>query len=284
MTLWIPGAKGLVGATLAEIAGSCLTTGREVDISDFEAVARFVKQHPEISQIINCAACSQVDRAEIEREEAFQANAIGPENLARIAKEIDAHLIHLSTDYVFPGDIHRPLTEEDPVGPCNYYGETKLEGERRVFKENPKACVLRTSWVFGSGGRNFIARLFDLLKGQEEVRLIEDQWGRPTYALDLAHVLLQMQGKQGVYQFANQGVTTKFSFGCFLRDELEKLQIPLTVKRIIAAPGTTFASNCKRPQYSAFDTTKIQRFLNLSIRPWQDALCEYLCNVLSPIS
>lgn len=272
---------------LAEIADEpCLLTGREVDISDFRAVSRFVKQHPGIAQIINCAAYSQVDLSEKYRKEAYQANAVGPENLARIAKEIGAHLIHLSTDYVFPGNVQRPLTEEDAVGPCNYYGKTKLEGEKKALRGNPQACVLRTSWVFGKGGKSFVSRLLDLLREKEEVRLVEDQWGRFTYALDLAHVLLQMRGKQGLYQFANAGITTKFSFGCFLRDELEKLQVPLAIKRVVAVSGKNFSSPCKRPQYSAFDTSKIERILNLSIRPWQEALREYLCNhfALSTVS
>lgn len=287
MTLWIPGAKGLLGNALAKVADTpCLLTGREVDIADWQAVSRYVKENPGITQIVNCAAYSLVEAAETHREEAFRANAVGPEHLARVAKQLGAHFIHISTDYVFFGEVHRPLTEEDKVCPCNYYGETKLEGEKRVFKENTGACVLRTSWIFGSGGKNFIAKLFDLLKDKEEIRLTGDQWGRPTYAADLAQVILQMRGKSGLFQFANAGIATKFSFGCILRDELEKLGCSIATKQIISVPGTTFRSLCKRPQYSAFDTTKIERVLNLSIRPWQEALREYLCShfVPSPVS
>lgn len=278
MILWIPGAQGLVGRALVEAVDvPCLATGHgEVDIGDLGAVRAFVKKNSGITHIVNCAAFSLVDLSETHREEAFRANAIGPENLGRVAMETNAHLIHISTDYVFPGDLHRPLKETDRVAPCNYYGETKLEGEKRLICVHPKACILRTSWVFGQGGKNFVAKLLQMFQEKEEVLLTDDQWGRPTYAPDLAAAILQLCDRSGFFQFANGGVTTKYAFGCAMRKFAEELGIPLAVKRIIPVPGTTFSSSCNRPIYTAFDTTKIERELNLSIRPWQKALCEFL--------
>lgn len=278
MKLWIPGAAGLLGSALCRASPGALATGREVNIGNEAAVRAVLEQHPDITHIVNCAAFSLVDAAETQKEEAFAANALGPENLAKVAQEKKIPFIHISTDYVFAGEAHIPLKENDPVGPLNYYGLTKLEGEQRVQQVNPDACILRTSWIFGDGGKNFVAKLLHMFRTQEEVRLTDDQWGRPTYALDLVGAILQMFGKAGVYHFANAGPTTKFAFGCAMRDLAEKQGLQLAVKRVIAVPGSMFPSPCKRPSYSAFDTSKIESLLKSPIRPWQEALSQFLCN------
>ncbi len=278
MKLWIPGVNGLVGSALAKRVPDALGTGHaEVDIGDAEAVRAFLKQNPAITHIVNCAAFSMVDLSESRREESHLANALGPENLAKGAKEIGAKLVHLSTDYVFPGDLHRPLREEDPVGPCNYYGLTKWEGEERVRKILPSACILRTSWIFGDGGKNFVAKLLQMLSEPNEIRLTDDHWGRPTYAPDLAEVILRMANKSGTYHFANAVVATKYGFGLAMREEAAKMGFPIAAKAILAVPGSAFPSPCKRPVYSAFDTGKIERELGIEIRPWREGLKEFLC-------
>jgi dTDP-4-dehydrorhamnose reductase len=273
--LWIPGAKGLVGSALLEMSKG-IGTGREIDISDFHSVNAFVEKQG-ITHIVNCAAFSLVDLAETQREEAFKANVLGPENLAKISRKKGIRLIHLSTDYLFSGEIRRPLTEEDPTNPLNYYGETKLEGERRVLQEDITACVIRTSWVFGNGGKNFVGKVLQMLQTQKEIRLTDDQWGRPTYVNDLCQIILNMFDRKGLYQFANSGVTTKYAFGLKMRELALKYCFPVVTEAIIPAPGSSFPSPCKRPLYSAFDTTKIERELNLQIRPWETALEEFLC-------
>ena len=159
MKIWVTGASGLLGSTIRPKA-HLATDRHEVDIANLESVRSFARNHPGITHIINCAAFSLVDLAETKKEEAFFSNAIGPENLAILAKEIKAQLIHISTDYVFQGDLHRPLTEADETFPCSYYGYTKLEGERRAMNALPSCCVIRTSWIFGKGGKNFVAALF----------------------------------------------------------------------------------------------------------------------------
>ena len=272
--LWITGANGLVGSTLRAKCKAALHTGREVDISNRDQVFAFVDQHPEITHIVNCAAFSQVDAAEVRKEEAYRANVIGPENLARTGKK----LIHLSTDYVFSGHLNRPLTELDPVGPCNYYGQTKLEGEQRALALS--ACVIRTSWVFGPGGKNFLSQFLHTLQTQKELRLTNDQWSRFTYAPDLASAILQMLESTGLYHYANTGVATKYLFGLAMREEASLLGFPLATTSIIPIPGASFPTPCKRPPYSAFDTTKI----DLPIRPWREALREFLCAQLPAYS
>lgn len=271
MTLWITGAKGLVGSTLAEKTKDSVVSGREVDIADLAACRAFLKKHPAITHIVNCAAFSAVDPAETHREEAYRANALGPEVLGICAQEAGIRLLHLSTDYVFPGTGNTPLKETDPVAPCNYYGETKLEGEQRLFAVMPTACVLRTSWIFGSGGKNFVAKLFELLQTNEHLRLVSDQTGRPTYALDLVDVILKMLDHSGLYQFASAGATNKYEFALALQQEMNDFRC-----KIEAVPGSTFATAAKRPLYSAFDTTKIEQLLKLTPRHWKTCLKEYV--------
>lgn len=276
MLLWITGSKGLLGSALSAKCKAVLhiETGREVDIADREAVIAFMEKNPGITHIINCAAFSQVDAAEDCKTEAYRTNALGPENLAIVAKEVNAKLIHISTDYVFSGKERRLLTEKDPVGPCSYYGETKLIGEEKALEHS--ACVIRTSWIFGSGGKNFVSKLLKMLQTQKEIRLTDDQWGRFTYAPDLAEAILQMLDRNGLYQFANAGVATKYEFGLAMREEAFLMRYPIMTEAIIPVPGSAFPAPCQRPTYSAFDTAKIEAII--PIRHWRQALRDFLCD------
>lgn len=273
--LWIVGAKGLLGSALCAKCKAALHSGREVDVGDVNALRTFVKEHPGITHIVNCAAFSQVDAAEQFREEAWRVNAEGAGNLAEVAK-----LLYISTDFVFPGNVKRLLTEEDAVGPCNYYGKTKLEGEQRALRLG--ACVVRTSLLFGSGGKNFVSKLLEMLQTQREIRLTNDQWSRFTYAPDLAGALLQMLDREGLYQYANQGVATKYEFALAMREEAQLLGYPIVTESIVPVPSSAFPSACQRPAYSAFDTTKIEQFV--PIRHWREALREFLCAQLAVYS
>lgn len=278
---WITGANGLLGKALTQCKAALhlnsgtpnvlLGTGSELDISDMIALQKFAQKNPGITHVINAAAFSLVDAAEERRDEAFRANVVGPRNLSLVAGEIGARLIHISTDYVFTGDVKRPLREVDPVGPCNYYGKTKLEGEQL----RPEDLIIRTSWIFGDGGKNFVAKLFQMLLTQKEIRLTNDQWGRPTYAPDLAEAIFQMRGAEGLYHYANQGVATKYEFGLAMREEALVMGFPVVTESILPVSASSFPSVCKRPVYSAFDTTKIEK--QLTIRHWRLALRDFLC-------
>lgn len=273
--LWITGSKGLLGSALTEQCKAVLHlgTGRELDIANLEEVRLFVKAHPEISHIVNCAAFSQVDDAEKFTEEAFRVNAVGPENLAKVANEIGAKLIHISTDYVFAGIGRTPLKENDPTGPCGMYGKSKLVGEEKALQLG--ACVIRTSWIFGTGGKNFVSKLWNLFQKEKEIRLSCDQWSRFTYAPDLARVILQMLDETGLYQFANVGVATKYDFARQFQEELLAQGQSVVTERILPVSGKIFPGFQIRPVYSAFDTSKIEQ--KVTIRPWQYALRDFLC-------
>jgi len=273
VNLWVTGASGLLGSALRHKA--CLATGREVDIGDLAAVRAFFKKNRGITHVVNCAAFSLVDLSETKREEALNANAKGPENLGIAASEAGAKILHLSTDYVFPGDLRRPLKEDDPVAPCSYYGFTKWEGEKLLLRAHPQGCIIRTSWIFGRGGKNFVAKLLQMLQEKEEIRLTDDHWGRPTYAPDLAQAILSMLDASGIFHFANAGGASKYEFGLAMREEAEAAGFPIFTKRILPVPGSTFPSPAGRPVYSVFDTGKIERRIG-PIRPWRAALREYL--------
>lgn len=278
MLLWITGSKGQLGNALiaqCKPALQYLETGREVDISDLGKVLAFVDQNPRITHIVNCAAFSEVDRAESLRDEAYGTNAIGPENLAIAAKKIGAKLIHISTDYVFPGNkLRRPLTEKDPVGPRSYYGTTKLEGEKRALENG--ACVIRTSWIFGAGGKNFVSKLLKMMQSQKEIRLTDDQWGRFTYAADLAAAILKMLDSDGLFQFANAGVATRYEFALAMREEAFLMGFPIMNEALIPVSAAAFKTPTERPVYSAFDTSKIEPYVE--IRHWRKALKDFLCD------
>lgn len=275
--IWIVGAKGLVGTALcSQIREPILTSGREVDIADFDAVYSFATKNDPITHIVNCAAFSQVDLAESHKEQAMRDNALGPETLGRLAKQIKAKLLHLSTDYVFDKTTARLLSEKDIPNPCNRYGWTKWEGEKRLAAVFPEACILRTSWVFGIGGKNFVARLIELLQTNDELKLVRDQTSRPTYAPDLCSVILQMLDHSGLYHFANKGPTNKYEFALALIDEAKARGIDFRCKILAPISSSEFLCDAKRPLYTALDTQKIEQLLSAPVRHWRDCLTEYL--------
>jgi dTDP-4-dehydrorhamnose reductase len=255
------------------------TTKQDADIADLASLRCFARRNPGITHIVNCAAFSLVDLAEKENLQALQANAVGPENLGIVASEIGARIVHISTDYVFRGDLHRPLKETDPVDPCNYYGMTKLQGERNLLKACPSACIIRTSWIFGEGGKNFVAKLLQFLLEKEEIQLTHDHWNCPTFVKDLAKAVFGMLNASGVFHFSNRGAATKYEFGLAMREEAMAAGFPIAAKRILPVPGSTFPSPAKRPVYSAFDTSKIESLLGYPIRSWREALSDYLRDV-----
>ena len=214
MKLWIVGVNGLLGSSLKNAVPISVGSSKtEADVTSLPSLRSFMNRHPGITHIINASAFSLVDLAEKQRESAYLVNAIGPENLGVIAREWGVKIIHISTDYVFPGNIDRPLHEQDLVSPVNYYGETKLEGEKRLLSVFPSGCILRTSSLFGKGGKNFVARIVDLIQEKEEIFLSDDQFNSPTYVEHFVEVVLKMRDQSGVYHFSNQGDASKYRFG-----------------------------------------------------------------------
>lgn len=280
MRLWVVGAKGLLGSSLKKMAPNSIGSSKnEADVTSLISLQAFVKQHPGITHIVNASAFSLVDLAEKEKERAYLVNAIGPENLGKIAKEIGAKMVHVSTDYVFPGNVERPLHEEDEVSPVNYYGKTKLEGEKRLESVFPTACILRTSSLFGKGGKNFVARMVDQILEKEEIYLSDDQINSPTFVEDLAEVILKMLNHSGLYHFSNRGEASKFTFGEEIFDFAKAKGIKIKTTKIIPVKRNHFPECCPRPTYSSFDLSKIAKIVGNPVS-WQEALRTFLESTL----
>jgi dTDP-4-dehydrorhamnose reductase len=282
MKVWVIGKHGLLGSALERLLGSdCVATSKEeASITDLNALFLFAKKHRGITHIINASAFSLVDLAENCREEAFLINALGPENIGHVAQEIGSSLIHISTDYVFAGDLKRPLLETDTPNPLNYYGYTKREGELRLLNVFPQACILRVSALFGIGGKNFVAKILQMLQEKEEIFLSNDQWNSPTFVEDLAFAILAILDRQGIYHFSNRGEASKFDFGMAICEYAKKRNIPILTKKCHPVPSSYFVSVCKRPVYSVFNTEKIEKILPTKIRSWKEALDSFLERIL----
>ena len=283
MKLWIMGAKGFLGAALSKLCEEkgidFVGTGREeADITNLEHLKNFSFQG--ITHIINCAAFTDVDLAEKNPEQAFLVNATGAKNAGIIAQAIGAKIIHISTDYVFDGALARPYTELDPCTPIdNVYARSKLQGEKNLLEVCPSACIIRSSWLFGKVGKNFISSIVQNMQEAPLLKVISNQRGRPTFVNDLAHVILAMLSYSGIYHFANGGEVSRFEIAREIYKMAQTLNIPLVCREIIPVLSDTFPTPAKRPSYSVLDTTKIEQVLNASPREWTNALNEYLCAI-----
>jgi dTDP-4-dehydrorhamnose reductase len=279
-TILITGSKGQLGNEFYVLSREnqqflfIFTDIEELDITNQQAVIELVGSE-KIDIIINCAAYTNVDKAETDQETAWKINADGVKNLAVAAKQHNALLIHVSTDYVFDGTGTTPYLESDPVKPLGYYGFTKLEGEKAVFDAGCRAVIVRTAWLYSSFGNNFVKTMLSLAARDGRLRVVADQVGSPTYAADLAAALLVIAGTEisegcEIYNYTNQGVTSWFGFAQEIvrLSELNCPVIPLTT--------TEFPRPAKRPTYSVLDNNKIIRQFGIQIPDWQDSLARCL--------
>jgi dTDP-4-dehydrorhamnose reductase len=282
--IWLTGSGGLLGGAfrdLFERSGAVYVgSGHELDIAQRELVDEFV-QHEEPELIVNAAGYTRVDDAEHEEGIALEANALGPENLARAAATVGARLLHFSTDYVFDGKAQAPYRENAACAPLGAYGRTKLEGERRLLAELARGtavCIVRTSWLFGEHGRNFVNSVVRQLAERDELRVVSDQHGRPTYAPDLAAAALALAKRRatGLFHFANGGETTWHGLACEIQHQAEELGFSLRARRIAPASSAEFARPAPRPAYSVLSTDRIGSLLGAPPRPWREALHDYL--------
>lgn len=281
MRIWITGAQGLVGGALQQLCReqhlSCIPTGHgDVDISSLASVKGFFHLHPDITHIINCAAYTRVDDAENQAEEAFKTNTLGPENLGKLAHHENLKLVHVSTDYVFDSENPSPLTETAPHKPSSVYAKTKQEGEVRLLSEFPHACIVRTSWIFGHGGKNFISSLLNKLQNEKKISVVQDQVNRLTYARDLADVLLALLCHEGIYHFANHGIASRFDVALKMSQLLKESGKTLPCEEIIGVPASKFPTLAPRPRFSVLDTQKIEKLVGITPRNWEQALKEFV--------
>ena len=288
----VTGSGGQLGSELKYLVENRLfdTTGMDffftdrssLDITDHKRVREFVSSN-DINLIINCAAYTAVDKAEEDLELADALNREAVKHLALIAREKDAGLIHISTDYVYDGTSHRPYTEDDPSNPQGIYSKTKLAGEYEIKQINPKnTIIIRTSWVYSSFGSNFVKTMLKLCKEREELSLISDQVGTPTYARDLAraiiHIIQHPQKNHEnveIYHFSNEGGCSWYDFA---KTIFELAGIECKVNPIDTEEYPTPA---KRPYYSLLSKSKIKRDYGMEIPYWRDSLKECLQIILN---
>lgn len=248
---------------------------KQLDITDTSSIKSSIQSFsPQF--IINCAAYTAVDDAEDFPETAYQINVEGVSNLVEACKEHAIKLLHISTDYVFNGNENKSYTEQDETDPIGVYGTTKLQGEKIIKKSGISAIIIRTSWVFSEFGGNFVKTMLRLGKEKDSLNIVSDQYGCPTYAVDLAEVIIRIiesnRDYSGceTYHFSNEGITNWFSFATkiFELSDVNCKAYPIDTK--------DYPTKANRPKYSVLDTKKIRNTYGLSIRNWEEALKEVI--------
>ena len=292
MRVWLVGAEGMLGHALSSVLGDraeLRSTDVDVDITNYETVARFAAEvRPD--WIFNAAAYTRVDQAEQEEALALRVNGDGPGNLAAAALAVGAGLVHVSTDYVFDGTATAPYEVDAPVAPRSAYGRSKLVGEQRVLEQigqGLRGYVVRTAWLFGEHGHNFVRTMVRLMVERPELRVVADQRGCPTYAADLALAtwqLVEHGAPPGIYHFSNSGPTTWHAFAERIREGMRELGLPTATERVLPITTAEYPLPAPRPAYSVLSTDRYQRVVGVQPRPWNDALMEYLKNLKSELS
>ncbi len=243
----------------------------KLDITLKDKVSEVVSRHtPDI--IINCAAFTNVDKCETEKEMAFNVNAMGPKYIAASAKECGARVIHISTDFVFDGSGNRPYVEEDQTGPLTEYGRTKLEGERNIQNFCNSFLIVRTSWLFGHKGTNFASKMLELAEHKKELFVVTDEIGSPTYTPDLAEALwtLIKQECEGIINVSNDGSCSRYEWAEYI---LKALGYNIKVNRI---KSSQYNRPAKVPLNSTLNCQKLAAITGMRMRSWQEAVTEYL--------
>jgi len=268
----VTGAQGMLGRAVAAEAGArgwaVVRLGRtDLDITDLTAVRSALREYRP-DAVVNCAAYTDVDGAETARERAFAVNGLGPRNLALACRETGVDLLHISTDYIFDGRKDGPYGVYDDPCPVNVYGASKLWGERAIASLASRFYIVRVSWLFAPWGKNFVATMLRLGRERESLRVVDDQYGCPTYAPDLARLLLDLIATRcyGVYHATNQGVT---SWCGFARAIMKQAGLPARVEPCTSAE---FPRPARRPANSVLDPFPLRETVGYLLPPWEDAL------------
>ena len=284
LKILVTGANGQLGKELRDLADDysqfefIFLSREDLPIHHFDLVRNYFKTlKPDFC--INAAAYTAVDRAESEIQKAMQVNGEAVGVLAAVCKVYQTKFIHISTDYVFNGKADYPYTENFPTDPVNAYGDTKLEGEKQAMLLNADSIIIRTSWVYSHHGKNFVKTILKLLQEKTEISVVNDQLGSPTYAADLAEIILQIinnskssTGKwvPGIYHFSNDGIISWFDFALAIKE--------ISGSKCVAKPVPTAAypTPAKRPSYSVLDKTKIQKTFGIQLSGWKESLIRCL--------
>ncbi|WP_338357113.1 dTDP-4-dehydrorhamnose reductase [Yeosuana marina] len=276
ITILVTGGNGQLASCIKDVEKQyddlnvIYTDYLELDICDLNQVQAFFKTNKQINYCINCAAYTAVDKAETEVEKAFEINAKGAKNLALACNEYGVILIHISTDFVFDGEKREPYIETDLAKPISVYGASKLQGELEILQILKEHFIIRTSWLYSEYGGNFMKTMLRLAETREEISVVSDQIGTPTYAGDLAQVVIDIinlkSHNYGVYHYSNEGVASWFDFAKAIFEETN------TEIKVNSINTEDYPTPAKRPDFSVMDKTKIKTALKIEIPFWRDSL------------
>ena len=277
MNILVTGANGQLGSEMRRLGAVSpnnyiFTDVAELDITDANAVLATVKENA-VEIIVNCAAYTNVDKAESDETTAELINSTAVRNLAVAMKEVSGTLFHVSTDYVFGLDGNTPRTEDMPVNPLGVYGRTKLNGELAISESGCKALIFRTAWLYSEFGNNFLKTMMRLTAEREQLNVVFDQVGTPTYAGDLALAIFSIieagvyEGNEGIYHFSDEGVCSWYDFAVEIAAAAGN-----TNCRISPCHSSEFPSPVTRPPYSVLDKTKIKNTFGIDIPHWRESM------------
>ena len=285
MNILVTGANGQLGRHMRLLGPQSrhqyfFTDVEDLDITDPTALAKYVDEH-RIETLVNCAAYTNVDKAEEEESVADKLNHVAVGYLADTMKSVGGTLIHVSTDYVFGGNRNNtPCTEEEPVNPTGAYGRTKLSGEEALLRSGCRHLIFRTAWLYSEYGKNFVKTMLSLTADKPSLKVVFDQVGTPTYAGDLAYAIFSIiengavEGNEGIYHYSNEGVCSWFDF----TKEIAR-QAGHDDCDIQPCHSNEFPSKVIRPAYSVLDKTKFKQTFNLAVPYWTDSLARCLQNL-----
>ncbi|WP_295986435.1 dTDP-4-dehydrorhamnose reductase [uncultured Algibacter sp.] len=275
-TILVTGGNGQLASCIKDVEKEyddlniIYTDHLELDICELNQIQTFFKSNPQINYCINCAAYTAVDKAETEAEKAFEINATGAKNLAQVCNDHDAILIHVSTDFVFDGEKNEPYTETDAANPISVYGASKLQGEVEIQQALKEHFIIRTSWLYSEYGNNFMKTMLRLAETRDGISVVSDQIGTPTYAGDLAEIIIQIINtkteKYGIYHYSNEGVASWFEFA------KEIFKLAKNKIKVNPIPSIEYLTPAKRPKYSVLDKKKIIDVFKIDIPFWRESL------------
>lgn len=287
MNILVTGANGQLGNEMRIVSqGSkdnyIFTDVVELDITNLEAIRKMVKEE-EVKVIINCAAYTNVDKAEEDVEFCELLNATAVKNLATAMKEVDGLLVHVSTDYVFGGESYNtPCTEDKKGTPTGVYGQSKLHGEQNIQQVGCHHLIIRTAWLYSEFGKNFVKTMLNLTATKAELKVVFDQTGTPTYAYDLAAAIYDIvenrkyEGKDGIYHYSNEGVCSWFDFTKMIAEYAGNIGCDIQ-----PCHSHEFPSKVIRPSYSVLDKTKIKETFGIKVPYWTDSLKVCINNIIN---
>ena len=282
MKILVTGTAGQLGRELVlmlQAAGEEVVgiDQQELDLSRTDEVAAGIANYG-VDWVINCAAYTQVDKAEEDRELAFLINRDSAGAVAIGVKRCRGRLVHISTDFIFDGKQSRPYKEDDVANPLGVYGQSKLEGEQLVHKVMPEAIILRTAWVYGIHGHNFVKTMLRLAAEREELNVVDDQIGTPSWTADIASAIQTLINRNaaGTYHFTNEGVASWYDFADSIVHIARDLDFPIKAKIVKPIPSSEFPTPATRPPYSVLNKQKIRNLLDRDIPHWQQSLEQML--------